>query len=348
MKKILMVFTGGTIGSAPDNASDCLSLDSKASKSALIANFKAGNSKYALYADELFEDSNFPENERTHSENMTLSKLSEIIEHIKSKKLENYSGIIVLHGTDTLAYTSSLFSFAFSNISVPMMLVSGNKPLMDIRSNANANFSAAVGLILDGISPNVYVPYRNSDGEVYIHLGNALKQCDNFSDDFFGATESKSLKITDKELFSKCKAFSTRRKTISCLSNMTALWENVLLVYPYTGLDYSHLSLKGVGAVIHGTYHSGTVCSIEEGNKCSLLYLANEAEQIKIPLFVAPAKLDREQYATLFELSEKSSAILLHMTTEAAYTKLILGISCGLCGNELVEYMQYEINNEII
>ena len=89
----------------------------------------------------------------------------ELIKYINNLELSNYDGIIVLHGTDTLAYTAALLSFAFAKIPVPIFIVSGNRPPHDKLSNANANFTTAVELIWSGIAPNVYVTYRNTEAK---------------------------------------------------------------------------------------------------------------------------------------------------------------------------------------
>ena len=121
MKKILTVYTGGTICCEADGK--MRNLNPKLAKRALISNFSAGKSKYSQLTVELFEDSNLESKKQTLSENMTLKKLSDIIEHIKSFDLSKYCGVIVMHGTDTLAFTASIFSYVFSDIDIPMSLM---------------------------------------------------------------------------------------------------------------------------------------------------------------------------------------------------------------------------------
>lgn len=183
MKKILTVYTGGTICSSPEDGQR--KLNSTIAKRALICNYAASDSEYAPLTESLFADSGFDTEHQTLSENMTPARLSCILNHISGFSQKDYSGIIVMHGTDTLAYTAALFAFAFSNTGIPVMLVSGNRPPMDEKSNANANFRTAVELIMKNIAPNVYVPYRNSDGNTYLHLASTLMSCNNFSEDFF-------------------------------------------------------------------------------------------------------------------------------------------------------------------
>lgn len=345
-KKILTVYTGGTICTSPTPQGRELS--PALAKRALLLGFSQSNSTYSKYCEELFEDSAIAEECQTLSENMTLPKLWSIIEHIRGFDLNEYRGVIILHGTDTLAFSSAMMSFVFSGTPVSIMIVSGNRPPMDVRSNAIANFTAAVELIMNGIAPNVYVPYRNSDGVSYLHLGSALVQCSEYSEDFFSAS-NKSFLTSDEVLFEKCLTLSKKRVSLDipvCLPG------KAVLVYPYTGLDYRHIRLSGVKGCVHGVYHSGTVCVgrnnvTESYSTSSALYFAKRCKRRGIPLFLAPTRLDSEQYSSLYDLANSSDAVLLDMSTEAAYAKLVLGISKRLGREELKNFMKSEINNEL-
>jgi len=346
MKKILTVYTGGTICCEADG--QMRDLNPKLAKRALISNFARSSSEYAKYSSELFEDSEF-ENQ-TLSENMTLEKLSVIINHIKSFDLDGYRGVIVMHGTDTLAFTASIFAFVFSYIEIPLMLVSGNRPPLDEKSNANENFRTAVELVMKGITPNIYVPYRNSDNRMYIHLGTNIMQCGNYSEDFYGVSDKKTAVLTDSYEFVLDRFKTFTKKSVKYSGTVTG---GVLCINPYTGLDYSKIGLEGVKVIIHGTYHSGTVCVEADGEKMSdsplsVLYLAKECEKKGIELFIAPSVLDADQYSSVYHLKNNCGAELLNMTTESAYMKAIVAVSCGFTGDNLKEFMKTEINCEMI
>ena len=354
-KRILLVHTGGTIGSAFDKEKQCRVLAPRLADMTLLKRFMADTNSTQEEIASLFDNSGLDEKNRTFSENMTYSKLNMILRNISTKNIDDYSGIIILHGTDTLAYTSSLFSFVFSDTDIPIMMVSGNRPPDDETSNANINFQTAVELILQGIAPNVYVPYRNADGNMWLHIGSAIRQSPNYSEDFECVSEKKSFCLNDadlSEVFSKCLKLSDNRKKLPFELNDSELIDNgILMILPYTGMDYRHYNLDGVKAIIHGTYHSGTVCvernsEADEYNANSLLWLADECDRKNIPIFVAPSKLNVDQYSSVLDLVKNSSAELLDMTTESAYAKLLLAISCGY--ENLTEYMHMEISNEIM
>lgn len=328
MKKILIISTGGTICSKVIDG--CRRLAPDVSESTVVENFYK-NEKYASLSGGIFENSGF--STKTLSENMTFSRLEGLISHIRGFELRDYRGVIILHGTDTLAYTAALLSMVLSITPVPVMLVSGDAPPDMEISNANVNFATAVQCILDGIPPNVYVPYRNADGKVRVHLASRLMQSANFTSDFRSAGGEVDFK----------KASESRRPLPFEVKHLDP---SVLLVYPYVNLDYSRIDLDGVTAVAHGSYHSGTFCT--EGGSHSITTFARRCKENDVALFVAPCTLGEEQYESVYSAMAEAAFTPVSMTLEMLFIKLTLAVSAGLHGDELRELVTGEYNNEII
>lgn len=59
---------------------------------------------------------------------------------------ESCDGIVVLHGTDTMAFTASALSYTLSHLSVPIILTGSQVPLSILRSDARRNLINAVEL----------------------------------------------------------------------------------------------------------------------------------------------------------------------------------------------------------
>jgi len=57
---------------------------------------------------------------------------------------ERYSGFVVLHGTDTMAYTASALSFMLENCDKPVILTGSQIPLCEIRTDARDNLITAL------------------------------------------------------------------------------------------------------------------------------------------------------------------------------------------------------------
>ncbi len=301
-QKILVLLTGGTICSAP-KAEQKNKNQSNATEARqhILADFEASSSPFAdkveFEAKALIPD--------ILSENMTVASWNRLVELLRGVNWSAYGGVILLHGTDTLAYTSSLLSMLLAGAPIPTVMVSSQLPLMrkradgveekETRTNGYANFRAAVELIENGIAPNVYAVYRNMDGRMLVHYGAHLCQCPNYSNDFHSYDE---VEIPDPENAKFAgRAFGGKSFFLNKIGNLSPY---VLLLFPYVGLDYSCVDLTGVHAIVHGTYHSDTVCVErkergENYSSQSVLSLIDRCNQADIPLLLAPC--DSEAYA---------------------------------------------------
>lgn len=173
MDKLLLIFTGGTICSSPDSENGKNQSNAKKTGSLLEENFKNNS----IYKNKVKFDSIYLKQD-VLSENMNFCVLNELIKIFKKPSTKTkYKGVLVMHGTDTLAYTSSILSILLAGYNIPIFLVSAHLHLKDKLTNGFTNFNLAVELIIKGVKPNVYVLYQNvinanyDMGNTYIHLG---------------------------------------------------------------------------------------------------------------------------------------------------------------------------------
>ena len=338
-KKILVVLTGGTICSSV-NAEGIRYSDAKN-----VEIISAFYRNYPEYCDKIQFDSVMPLD--ILSENMTLDSWNILLRFFRSDVNRNaYNGVIVLHGTDTLAYTSSLLSLALAGFEIPVCMVSAQLPLSFAETNGHDNFRAAVELIMNGIAPNVYAVYRNSDGEMYLHYGATLLQCGNYSQDFF----SREAVIIDMEHPARAegRAFETQELLLDRMSDLTPC---VLQIMPYVGLRYDGICLDGVRAIVHGTYHSQSVC-VERKNgegeyaSSSVLYLLDRCREREIPVFLAPCSPQAFFYESTGDAIAHGACCMNGMTSEMAYVKTLVGCALGLEGVLLREFLDSDVNFE--
>ncbi len=57
---------------------------------------------------------------------------------------DKYDGFVILHGTDTMAYTASALSFMFEDLGIPVIVTGSQIPLADLRSDGQANLLNAL------------------------------------------------------------------------------------------------------------------------------------------------------------------------------------------------------------
>lgn len=338
--KILLIMTGGTICSRQSGG--VLSPDAGSAAPQLI--------------DKLHEDERFCRVEfeimpvlDILSENMTLPRLWRLLAAFKglsADKLSEISGIIIAHGTDTLAYTSSLLSLALAGYGKPVFLVSSQYPLDNPNANGFENFRAAVGMIMLGFGSGVYVAYRNSDGVTYLHQGAHLEQCRSFTSNFYSSDMKPCLDAKP------CVITSDKAP----LYSLDRLEECVLKIEPYVGVDYSRYELSGVKAVLCGSYHSSTAC-VERGtkrqafSKRSVLYLLQRCKARGIDFWLAGfdpqhGSLSGNTYSSTADLLYSGVRPVISMTSETAYMKLVLAYSLGYEGDEVETFMERQLAGE--
>ena len=359
MTKILLILVGGTICTLM-NKEGFLSVNREAGV-LLKENYLDSDSPYAASVD-----IEATENLYVLSENMTVGKWNEITDtYRRYTENKKYDGIIMAHGTDTLAYSAALFSMLLSGTDIPIFMVSANKSLKSPESNGNDNFRCAVECICRGIKPNVYVPYKNlSDGKMYLHLASRLRQCENYSEDFHSSEELDISEISEENYtlyFEKLdKMYPQNRRKKANIPLDRKLKNCILYLAPYVGMNYSSYNYSGFSAVLHGTFHSGTACA-EKTEGCSkygensILYLLDKCFNAEKPIdvYFSPSVLKRGAYETVSVIGEhsvngKKVEFMYGYTYEMAYAKLLIAYSMFDNQEERNAFINTEYNFELI
>lgn len=320
--KILLILTGGTICSAR-NENGLNDLNTDAATESLI-------SKY----DEIEIIS--PIN--TLSENMTIVKWNSLINTLKHVDYSKYEGIMILHGTDTLHLTASLVGILLSDVGCPVMMVSAHRILSDPESNGVDNFDKSVEMI-KWLSARkmggVYVIYRNMDGVSYVHHATHLKECDDYSEEFFSEDMieyNQLLKDDSLSWFSKLSDDLQRVNTLnysssdSSINRVGELQDNVLFIKPYVGINYDRIGLDGVKAVFHGMYHSSTI-NTEGDGPTSAMSLLKRCKEQGIDFYIFPCKDGEYRYDSTRPLMEGGAKCIYGGTWEEAYIRLLIEYS---------------------
>jgi L-asparaginase/Glu-tRNA(Gln) amidotransferase subunit D len=334
MKTILLVFTGGTIGSTA---------------SAGTIN-TSGDAPFTLLL--LFQQ-HYGDHQQVHftiiqplqilSENMAPAAWTTLIEVIEAANYEQYDGIIITHGTDTLAFTAAALSFYFHAANLPILLVSSNYPLNDPRANGLDNFICAIEFILKINQPGVFVPYRNPQQPTQIHKGTRLASSLQLSGDFF-SVQNRSYMQFDNQLFSPRQALPKLTKKYPVKADFS---KRILLIKPYPGLDYSCFDLNAVDIVLHDLYHAGTACtSAQWGSNLSLLTFIRHCRERGIKVYLAPAVKSDNAYESTRALLDEGAEMIWNMSLESAYVKLLLAYGNFEDEQQIIDFINADIAGE--
>jgi L-asparaginase len=255
MKKLLFVFTGGTIGSgvngeyiAPDSDKPYMLLEGYEKRFENIGEYD----KLCPYT--------------ILSENINGEYIGKLISTVKNN-LRDYKGIIITHGTDTLSYTASALGYALGNCDVPVCIVSANHPLENDASNGYWNLHGAIQFIKTVGKGGVWVSYKNDNDFVKIHRGCRIYSQPCFShnvssvkDLFYGYFDSDFNFIKNIE-------FSEKEDEIAPINPLLEKQcKSVLRIEPYPSMLYPEIPV-GVKYILMGSYHSGTIDTMSESSK---------------------------------------------------------------------------------
>jgi glutamyl-tRNA(Gln) amidotransferase subunit D len=168
LPKVAIISTGGTIASRVDyrtggvrpalSASDLYSVVPELSKIAVID------------AEILFS---------LFSENITAKHWSEIAKSVGKHIEKDVDGVVLAHGTDTMAYTSAALSFALQDLPVPVVMVGSQRSADRPSSDAATNLIGAVTAAAHAPFAEVVVAMHEtvSDNSIVFHRGTKVRKC---------------------------------------------------------------------------------------------------------------------------------------------------------------------------
>ena len=332
MKNILVVFTGGTIGSqAVDGAIDT----SKTAGSKLLQLFFAQVDASPAISFKVLQPL------QILSENLHPQDWQQMIAAIEAEDLGQFDGIILTHGTDTLAYSAAALGLYFNALKIPLFLVSSDLPLDQPDANGVANFSAAVAFILRIGWGGVFVSYKNTGQSLQIYRATRLASCLQLSADFIGVQSRSLMRFADGNFNIQQESDGAPCQPISLQADFSA---RILLIRPYPGLDYTQFNLDKVCAVLHDLYHSGTACSAPSaGDQHSLADFIENCRQRGIPVYLAPALKTEQSYSSTRALLAKGGVMIWNTPLETAYVKLLLAYGNFQDESAIAEFLERNI-----
>lgn len=147
MSKILIIYTGGTVGMIYDEKTKALRpIGFNEIRNNLPELYRMGIDFYVYAFNPPIDSSDMqPE---------VWSELASIIED----RYDRYDGFVILHGSDTMSFTASALSFMLENLSKPVILTGSQLPIGKIRTDAKENIITAMEIAATRQNGHVMVP----------------------------------------------------------------------------------------------------------------------------------------------------------------------------------------------
>lgn len=315
---IYNIFTGGTIGSRINNAG---SISTNGDAPFQLTEMYLKNHRNVNFIN--------CEPYRILSENLCAKNLLSLINSVNTAlKRTDIDGIIITHGTDTLQYTAAILCYVFAAAKLPVMIVSSDFVLDDVRANGLINYTYAADFIINKRGHGVFVSYCNKGGIPTIHRASRLQPPVPYSGDVSSVSDSWYGKYYESGYIANPDYKISKDNTYEFVNpenvNLSDCSDFILRIPAYPGFKYPALSQK-TKAVLHESFHSGTICINND-----LERFAKSAKALEIPIYLSGLSAYMTEYDTV-ELYRKLGIIALHDSALiAAYCKLWLAISNNL------------------
>lgn len=336
MTKILIIYTGGTIGMVNDAKTGTL----------IPFDFEQIQNNVPELARLDYQLSVHSFDPILDSSNMNPEIWAELAALIKEKYHE-FDGFVILHGSDTMSYTASALSFMLQNLAKPVVLTGSQLPIGEIRTDAKENLITALEIAATKKDGKAMVPEVSVYFDFQLFRGNRSIKNDSekfeaFSSpnypilaeagvnlDFFS---NYILPIPSKEF----QIHTTFNSNIGVLKMYPGITENAVRAITESKVD----------AIVLESFGSGNTTTADWFITCLQEAISNDKIIVDISQCNG-GSVQLGKYETSRKLQKMGILSGYDMTFEATVTKLMYLMGKGLAIDEIKKLMEVSIAGEL-
>lgn len=337
--RILIIYTGGTIGMIenPDTRAlqpfDFNHLIDNVPKIKML-DFEIDNIQFEYPLD---------------SSAMNPSHWCKIARHIEHN-YNDYDGFVILHGTDTMAYTASALSFMLENLDKPVIITGSQLPIGEVRTDGEENLITALQVAAakdckgNHVVREVAILFEN-----YLWRGNRSTK---YSADNFNAFKSNNYpqlaKIGLGIQYNKEALW--RKEVCGPLKVHYKMDTNVFILDLFPGITETTvrhlLATPHVKGIVMKSFGAGNGPT-DKWFTDAIRDAVNSGIVIVNITQCSNGCVHPMRYLTGWELSRAGVVCGHDMTTEAAITKLMYLFGKGFSNDEVRRYLEMSLRGEM-
>ncbi len=337
-KRILIIYTGGTIGMVVDSDTNTLVPFDFENISRKVPEFKRFDFGVTSISFDPIVDSSEMAPE-------TWGKLVSII----AENYIDYDGFVILHGTDTMAYTASALSFMLHNLQKPVILTGSQLPLGAIRTDGKENLLTALEIAAAYKNGQALVPEVGIYFQDKLFRGNRTTK---YNAEHFRAFRSDNHPpLAEVGVHIKYNYPFIRYTTLSGSFSVSTKMDNrIALLKIFPGINEtvvrSVLGAPDIRGVVLETYGSGNAPT-GEWFMCALRDAVDRGVIILNVTQCLAGSVEMWRYETGRHLLNMGIVSGRDITTEAALTKMMFLLGNNTSTEELIMNLNNSLKGEI-